>query len=95
MKPISDRVVVQRDDIQTKTLGGLILPTDATEKPHSGTVIAVGEGRYSTKTGVLIPTQVKEGDKVLFSKFGGQEVTVKGETYLILREEEIFAVITQ
>ena len=93
MKPISDRVVVKRDAVQTKTLGGLILPTEATEKPYSGTVIAVGEGRHSSKTGVLIPTQVKEGDKVLFSKFGGQEVTVKGEDYLILREEEIFAVV--
>ena len=89
-KPISDRVLVKRDEAQKKTLGGLYLPTDAKEKPHSGTVLAVGEGRRAIETGELMPMTVKEGDKVLFSRFGGQEVTVKEETYLVLREEEIF-----
>ena len=92
-RPISDRVLVQRDEAQKKTLGGLYLPTDAKEKPYSGKVIAVGQGRRATETGELIPMTVKEGDNVLFSRFGGQEVTIKGDTYLVLREEEIFAVL--
>ena len=95
IKVLNDRVLVKRDAKEDKTASGLILPTEAKETPNSGTVVIVGEGRYSTETGILMPMTVKQGDKVLFSRFGGQEVTVKDETYLVLREEEIFGILEQ
>ena len=83
----------KRDEKEERTASGLILPTDAKETPNSGIVVAVGKGRLSTETGVLLPMTVQEGDRVLFSRFGGQEVTVKEETYLVLREDEIFGIL--
>ena len=93
MKPMMDRVLVQRDTKEQTTSSGLILPTESVEAPNSGIVVAVGEGRRSAETGVLMPMTVEEGDRVLFSRFGGQEVTVKDETYLVLREDEIFGIL--
>lgn len=93
MQVLQDRVLVKRDEKEEKTASGLILPTEAKETPNSGIVIAVGKGRRSTETGVMMPMTVKEGDKVLFSRFGGQEITVDGETFLVLREEEIFGIL--
>jgi chaperonin GroES len=93
MQVLQDRVLVKRDNTEERTASGLILPTEAKEVPNSGVVVAVGKGRLSTETGVLMPMTVKEGDRVLFSRFGGQEVTVKEETYLVLREEEIFGIL--
>lgn len=93
MKPMMDRVLVKRDKKEDKTASGLILPTEAKETPNSGLVVAVGNGRRSTETGVLMPMTVKKGDRVLFSRFGGQEVTVEDETFLVLREDEIFGIL--
>ena len=93
MQPLNDRVLIKRDDQQDKTEGGLYLPSTSQEKPNSGVVIKAGHGRRAPKTGKLIPMTVKEGDKVLFSKYGGQEIELYGETYLVLREDEIFAVV--
>jgi chaperonin GroES len=93
MKVLQDRVLVQRDEAAETTASGLILPTEAKETPNQGTVVSVGVGRYSTETGVLMPMTVQEGDRVLFSRFGGQEVTVKEQTYIVLREDEIFGIL--
>ena len=93
MQVLQDRVLVKRDAQEEKTASGLILPTEAKETPNSGVVITVGNGRRSTETGVLMPMTVKKGDRVLFSRFGGQEITVDGETFLVLREEEIFGIL--
>jgi len=93
MQPLNDRVLIKRDDQQDKTESGLYLPSASQEKPNSGVVVKVGYGRRAPKTGKLIPMTVKEGDKVLFSKYGGQEIELYGETYLVLREDEIFAVV--
>lgn len=94
LNPLHDRVVVKRVEADTKTASGLIIPDNATEKPDQGTVIAVGPGRR-TAEGTLIPTGVAVGDKVLFGKFAGQQVKIKGEEVLILSEDEIYAVIEE
>ncbi len=93
MKPTQDRVIIKRDAAETKTAGGLFVPSSGAEEPITGTVIAIGKGRTNVK-GVFIPTTLKEGDRVLFNKYAGQEITHSGEKYLVMREEEIFAVET-
>ena len=92
LKPLGDRVIVKRDEAETTTAAGLILASTSKEKPAMGPVLAVGEGRLD-KDGNLIPVPVKEGDHILFGKFGGAEVTYKGEDLLILRSDEILAVV--
>ncbi len=92
IKPLDDRIVVKALDPIDKTKGGIYLPDTAKEKPQEGKVIAVGPGRHSD-TGELIKPSVKVGDQVLYSKYGGTEVTVEGEEYLIVRESELLAVI--
>jgi chaperonin GroES len=92
LNPLHDRVVVRRLDADTKTASGLIIPDNVAEKPDQGVVIAVGPGKRTTEGG-FIPMTVSYGDKVLFGKFAGQAVKIKGEEVLILTEEEIYAVI--
>lgn len=91
IKPLGDRVIVKADAAEEKTAGGLILTKDSKEKPQTGVVVAVGEGKTNNE-GKTIPVPVKEGDKILYGKYGGTEVTVDGEEYLILRQEDIYAV---
>jgi len=91
LKPLGDRVLVKQDAAEETTAGGLILAHDAKEKPQTGVVLAVGEGKLD-KDGKLIPVPVKVGDKVLYGKYGGTEVTVDGEEIMILRSDDIFAV---
>ena len=93
IKPIQDRIVVKRDDIKEVTESGIVLPGAAAEKPFEGTVVAVGQGKYSDK-GELLPMHLKHGDKVLFGKFAGTEVKVEGEKYLVMREEDILCILT-
>ena len=93
LKPLGDRVIVKRDEAETTTASGLILASTSKEKPQSGIVLAVGEGKLD-KDGNLIPMPVKEGDRVLYGKYGGTEVTVDGEEVLILRADDLFAVYT-
>ena len=93
LKPLGDRVIVKQDEAEETTASGLFLATEAKEKPQSGTVLAVGEGKLD-KDGNLIPMPVKEGDRVLYGKYGGTEVTVDGEEVLILRADDLFAVYT-
>ena len=92
IKPLHDRVLVQRIEEATTTAGGIIIPDTAKEKPSEGLVKAVGNG-FCSEEGKVIPMSVKEGDKVLFSKWSGTEIKVEGEAYLILKESEILEVI--
>lgn len=91
LKPLGDRVIVKADEAEETTAGGLILAHDAKEKPQTGIVLAVGAGKPD-KDGNLIPVPVKEGDKVIYGKYGGTEITVDGEEVLILRADDIYAV---
>ena len=91
LKPLGDRVIVKQDEAEETTASGLFLAMEAKEKPQSGTVLAVGEGKLD-KDGNLVPVPVKEGDRVLYGKYGGTEVKVNGEEVMILRSEDIYAV---
>ena len=92
LKPLADRVVVKPSQAEEKTKGGIIVPDTAKEKPVWGEVIAVGPGRVSDD-GKQIPMEVKAGDRVLYGKYSGTEVTVDGEELLIMRESDIFAIM--
>ncbi|WP_298079631.1 co-chaperone GroES [uncultured Cardiobacterium sp.] len=92
LRPLHDRVIVKRQEKETTTAGGIVLASSAAEKPSEGVVVAVGPGK-ANKNGDVRPLEVKVGDRVLFGKFTGSEVKVDGEDYVIMREEEIFAVI--
>ena len=93
IKPLEDRVVVTLDEQEQTTASGLVIPDTAKEKPQQGTVVAVGPGKRSEQTGEPIQLDVSEGDTVLFSKYGGTEVKVEGQEYLILSARDILAVI--
>lgn len=92
MQPLYDRVLVQRSVEETKTTGGLFLPETAKEKPLTGKVIAVGQGRLGDD-GVIRPLVVKEGDVVMFGRYHGTEVKVDGEDLVVLREDEILGIV--
>ena len=92
IKPLHEKVVVERMDAETKSAGGILIPDSAKEKPMKGTVIAVGPGRV-LESGEVKALEVKKGDKVLFGGYAGSEVKVDGKDYLILSENEILAVI--
>ena len=91
LKPLGDRVIVKQDEAAEPTASGPSLATEAKEKPQSGTVLAVGEGKLD-KDGNLVPVPVKVGDKVVYGKFGGTEINVEGEDVLILRGDDLYAV---
>jgi chaperonin GroES len=91
LRPLHDRVLVKRLHEESKTKGGLYIPDTAKEKPQEGKVVAVGAGRH--QDGKIIALDVKAGDRILFSKYGGTEVKLDGEDLLILREEDILGVI--
>ena len=92
LRPLHDRVIVKRQEEEKTSAGGIVLPGSATEKPSQGEVIAVGEGK-ALDNGQKQAMNVKVGDKILFAKYSGSEVKVDGEDYIIMREDEIFAVI--
>ncbi len=92
VKPLADRVLVKRIEEEEVRKGGIIIPDTAKEKPQKGEVIAVGPGRVD-ENGKRIPMEVKVGDKVIFSKYAGSEVKIDGEEYLIMREDDILAII--
>ncbi len=92
IRPLHDRILVKRIDEETTTKGGLIIPDTAKEKPIQAQVIAIGSGKRD-KDGNLIQLDVKVGDRVLFSKYSGSEVKFEGEEHLIMREDDILAVI--
>ena len=92
IKPLEDKILVQAVEAETTTASGLVIPASAKEKPQEGTVIAVGEGRV-TEQGNRVPVDVKEGDTVIYSKYGGTEIKYAGEEYLILSARDVLAVI--
>jgi chaperonin GroES len=92
IRPLHDRVVVRRLDEERTTAGGIVLPDSATEKPMEGMVISVGNGKIS-ENGDVRPLDVKAGDKVLFGKYSGTEVKIDGEELLVMREDDIMAVV--
>jgi chaperonin GroES len=92
LNPLADRVVVKPAEAEEKTKGGIILPDTAKEKPVEGTVVAAGPGKISDN-GEPVKMAIKVGDKVLYGKYSGTEVTIEGEEYLIMRESDIFAII--
>ena len=89
-----DRVLVKPNAAEEKTAGGIIIPDTAKEKPQKGTVIAVGKGKYAEHTGNLIPMQVKEGDAVMYGKYGGTEISINGEDYLMMRASDLLMKIS-
>lgn len=91
LKPLGDRVIVKRDEAESATSAGLLIASTSKEKPQTGIVVAVGEGKLD-KDGNLVPVPVKVGDKVVYGKFGGTEINVEGEDVLILRGDDLYAV---
>lgn len=92
IRPLNDRVMVLRIDEEEKTAGGIIIPDTAKEKPQEGKVIAVGPGKVDEK-GKRIPLDVKKNDRVLFSKYGGNEIEIGGIEHLIMREDDILGIV--
>lgn len=92
VRPLGEKVLVKRVEAEGKTAGGIVLPDTAKEKPKEGKVIAIGDGRI-LKSGERAKFQVKKGDRVLFSSYGGTEVRIDGEDYLLMSEDDILAVI--
>lgn len=92
IKPLGDHVLVKVVEEEEKTTGGIVLPDTAKEKPQTGKVVAIGSGKI-LENGQKVPLELKEGDKVIFSKYAGTEVKHKGEEYLILKESDILAII--
>lgn len=92
LRPLNDRVIVERAEEERTSAGGIVIPDSATEKPIQGKVIAVGKGKV-LDSGKVRKLDVKKGDKILFGKFAGTEVKVEGTDYLVLREEDVMGVI--
>ncbi len=92
IRPLNDRILVKRLEEEEKTKGGIIIPDSAKEKPAEGIVEAVGNGRLNDK-GERMPVELKAGDRVLFSKYGGTDVKIEGGEYLIMREDDILGVV--
>ena len=93
LKPLHDRLIVQAIEEELTTASGLVLPDTAKEKPQKGKVLAVGDGKINEDTGKRTPLDVKEGDEVLYSKYGGTEIKIDGEDLLVLRESDVLALV--
>ncbi|MBP8625882.1 MAG: co-chaperone GroES [Syntrophorhabdales bacterium] len=94
IKPLQDRILVKRIEEEEKTKGGIIIPDAAKEKPQEGRVIAVGDGKV-LENGTKAPLTVKVGDKILFGKYSGTEIKIDGEEHLILREDDVLAIVEE
>ena len=92
IKPLEDRIVVTVLESEQTTASGIVIPDTAKEKPQEGVVVAVGTGKYDK--GQHVPMTVKEGDRILFGKYSGSDIKIDGEEFLILKEEEIFGILT-
>ncbi|NIU55262.1 MAG: co-chaperone GroES [Phycisphaerae bacterium] len=92
LRPLQDRILVQRVEEEEKTKGGIIIPDTAKEKPAEGKVVAVGKGKVD-ENGKPIPMEVKKGDRILFGKYSGTEIKIEGEEYLIMREDDVLGII--
>jgi chaperonin GroES len=91
LQPLDDRIVVRPSEAEETTASGLVIPDTAKEKPQQGEVLAAGPGRRADSTGELVPLDVKAGDKVVYSKYGGTEITIDGEDLLILSSRDVLA----
>lgn len=94
VRPLYDRILVQRMQEEERTKGGIIIPDTAKEKSVEGKVVAVGKGKINDK-GDLVPLEVKPGDRVMFGKYAGTEIQIEGEDYLIMREDDLLAIIEE
>ena len=94
IRPLHDRVIVERIEEESKTAGGLIIPDTAKEKPQQGKIIAVGKGKVA-EDGKIVAMDVKAGDRILFGKYSGSEIKIEDNDFVILREDEILAVINR
>ncbi len=92
VRPLHDRIIVQRLEEEEQQVGGIIIPDTAKEKPQQGKVVAVGKGKIKDDGG-LVPMDVQDGDTILFGKYSGQEIKLDGEEYLIMREDEVLGVL--
>jgi chaperonin GroES len=95
LKPLGERVIVKPAEAEETTKSGLVIPDTAQEKPQKGTVVAAGEGKWDEDGERRIPLDVKAGDTVIYGKYGGTEVKVEGEDYLILRADDIYAIVNE
>ncbi len=95
LRPLGDRVIVKPAKAEEETKSGLIIPDTAKEKPQKGTVVAVGEGKWDEDGEKRLPLDVKAGDTVIYSKYGGTEVKIEGEEHLLLRADDIYAVVEE
>jgi chaperonin GroES len=95
LQPLDDRIVVKPGESEETTASGLVIPDTAKEKPQQGEVIAVGPGKRSEQTGEIIPVGVSVGDTVLYSKYGGTEVTIDGDDVLVLSARDVLAIVTK
>jgi chaperonin GroES len=95
LNPLEDRIVVRPNESEETTASGLVIPDTAKEKPQQGEVLAVGPGRRAENTGEIVPLDVKVGDTVVYSKYGGTEITVDGEDLLILSGRDVLATVTK
>lgn len=93
IQPLHDRVIVKRVEEEETTKGGIIIPDTAKEKPIEGIIVAVGSGKIEEEGAKKIPLEVKKGDRVLFSKYAGTEIKIDGEEHLIMKEEDIIAIV--
>jgi chaperonin GroES len=93
LKPLEDRIVVRPNEAETQTASGLVIPDTAKEKPQQGEVLAVGPGKRAENSGELIPVDIKVGDTVLYSKYGGTEVSANGEDLLVLNGRDVLAIV--
>jgi len=93
LKPLDDRIVVKPNEAEERTASGLVIPDTAKEKPQQGTVLAVGPGRWSDDEGEHFPLDINVGDVVLYSKYGGTEVTIDGADLLILNSRDVLAIV--
>ena len=93
IRPLADKVLVERDEAETQTASGIYLPEGAKDKPKSGTVIAVGDGRINSETGERIPLTIKKGDKVIFTSYAGTELKLDGDEYLMMSESDVLAIV--
>jgi chaperonin GroES len=93
LKPLEDRIVVKPSEEETTTVSGIVIPDTAKEKPQEGKVVAVGPGRFNEDGDERIPLDIKVGDSVIYSKYGGTEVKVEGEDYLILSARDVLAIV--
>jgi chaperonin GroES len=91
IRPLYDRIIVKRVDIQRKTASGIVIPDTAAEKPEQGEIVAVGSGRL-LQDGSVVPLQVQTGQQILFAKYGGQAIKLNGEEFLVMREEDVLGI---